>query len=276
MDTEKKAQAAPKKRGEGKKPGKPQGPPDMRGRAKSTLVNPFEKNKTGGASKKENKPVETIGNDRFKNLLSMFDKKPEQGKENNEDPGPKKLDANKFSAFNGGNNAVSGKQSQGMPKAGVADSIQKRMEALLNSNKNNRNTVAGLDPVLEQRRKQLEEEYGDEEEDDLGDDHFDDDLSDLSEKKSDKDDDSFSDSESEKKEEPKEQEAKVSEEKKEEEEAKGHDDSQSLSDDQDKLNEDKHENALAKNKKENSNALEIPETKIEGEQKEKHDESEEH
>ncbi len=86
-----KASRDTKKRPEGKKSVKPsEAAPEGRGRAKSTLVNPFNNTKAP-ANKKDAKPVETIGQDRFKNLLSMFSK-PTDSKENKEDTGPKKLD----------------------------------------------------------------------------------------------------------------------------------------------------------------------------------------
>ena len=151
--------------GKGKKDDKkskpPAGLPEMRSRAKSTVVNTFEQKK--GPQKKELKPIETIGNDRFKNLLSMFDKKPEN-KEAREDTGPKKLDMSKY-AF--GQSNTDSQDNNGPKKSSeMADSIKKRMEALLNNNKSGGKSGSYVDPVLEQRRKQKELEAEDEEDED--------------------------------------------------------------------------------------------------------------
>lgn len=149
--------------GKGKKDDKkskpPAGLPEMRSRAKSTVVNTFEQKK-GPNIKKDVKPIETIGNDRFKNLLSMFDKKPEAG-QSKEDAAPQKLDMSKF-AFG---KATEDSQTANGPKKGseLADGIKKRMEALMSNNKEKERSASYIDPVLEQRRKQKELE-GDEDE----------------------------------------------------------------------------------------------------------------
>jgi hypothetical protein len=70
--------------------------PIGRSRAKTTIVSNFEKKPQ---AKKEIKPVQTIGSDRFNLLLSMFDKKQPENKDAGSRP-VGKLDSNKFNAFN--------------------------------------------------------------------------------------------------------------------------------------------------------------------------------
>ena len=189
-----------KKRPEAKKPGKvAESAPEGRGRAKSTLVNPFNNKKTP-AGKKDVKPVETIGQDRFKNLLSMFEK-PDKDKENKEDTGPKKLDMSRFSAFSKTNESTASNDvNSGDNKGSVSEGIQKRMQALLNNNKPGAANNKGLDPVLEQRKKMREdqEESNDSkdfDDDDDDEDDFNDHLSDDKDGEAKDDlDDSFSDS----------------------------------------------------------------------------------
>jgi hypothetical protein len=156
------------KKPEGKKPaGNKPTATDTRGRAKSTLQNPFE-SKKAPTTKKETKPVETIGSERFQNLKAMFEKKPES-KDNNEDPGPKKLEMDKLSAFNKEKeNTANSQQTANQTAGSVSDTIKKRMEMLLNANKNRSNTITNVDPVLEHRKKmrEMQGEDGDEEDED--------------------------------------------------------------------------------------------------------------
>ena len=80
------------------KPKQDEDMPAGRNRAKTAIIPNFEKKPQ---AKKEIKPVQTIGSDRFSLLLSMFDKKkqPEQVEGNTKQVG--KLNSNKFNAFNG-------------------------------------------------------------------------------------------------------------------------------------------------------------------------------
>jgi hypothetical protein len=152
-----------KQLGKGKKDDKKSKPsgnlPETRNRAKSTVVGNFEQKKVPNP-KKELKPIETIGNERFKNLLCMFDKKPDT-KENKEDTAPKKLDMSKF-AFGQSENKDNTNSKR---TTDIADGIKKRMESLMQSNKENSKS-GFVDPILEQRRKQRELDGDDEEDDD--------------------------------------------------------------------------------------------------------------
>lgn len=148
------------------------GPPQTRSRAKSTLVSNFEAKTNNPNVKKDIKPVETIGNDRFKNLLSMFDNSNNKEGALKEDPDPKKLDMNKFSAFSGekGGNA----DSQDPNKPLMSEGIKKKMQDLLDKGKAQTRGSAQFDPVLKGMLKddEDEEEQNDEhgaisEEDDL-------------------------------------------------------------------------------------------------------------
>ena len=201
-DKSKKPESVHKKKHESKKPGKANGPPEGRGRAKSTLVNPFD-NKKPLNTKKENKPIETFGQNRFQNLLSMFDKKPAENNDNKEDTGPKKLDMSKFSAFNKDNNNADNQNDISKRNTVVSDSIKQRMDALLNANKNNKTSSGSIDPVLEQRKKlreQDEENFDDSIGDDYSDDDgFDDHISEENDKGGNNGNDSWSDSDEEKK-----------------------------------------------------------------------------
>lgn len=135
------------------KPGAKKGNlPETRSRAKSTLVSNFEPKKNNPTSKKESKPVETIGNDRFTNLLSMFDKTKTDISGAREDPGiSKKLDMNKVGMFSG--QTGEGKTVQNEPtKGGMSDNIKKRMEDLMESGRSKSTTSSTIDPVLLKNR----------------------------------------------------------------------------------------------------------------------------
>jgi hypothetical protein len=219
-----------KKKNDTKKPGKRSGPKEPRDRAKSTLVNPFDSKKPVN-SKKETKPVETIGENRFKNLLSMFDKKSGPAKENKEDPGPMKLDMNKFSAFNIDNSNDKHRSSMDIRPSGASSTIKERMEALLNSNKtNNKNSVSTIDPVLEQRRKLKDQDEHNNDSFDEDDFSYDDHISMEEKDIKERDEDSSGDSDSEIKN-PKNENKDINSKKKEEEEDHHeHDDGDSNSD----------------------------------------------
>jgi hypothetical protein len=243
--------------GKGKKDDKkskpPAGLPETRSRAKSTVVNTFEQQKKGPNQKKDLKPIETIGGDRFKNLLSMFDKKPDSNQAR-EETGPKKLDMSKY-AFGQSNN--DGQDNNGSKRStDVADSIKKRMESLLSNNKNGGKSGSYVDPVLEQRRKQKELEAEEEEDEDF-DDESEENLhisEDEDDKESDKDE-------------------KEDKENIEDKEDKEDDDNEIKEDDKEHDKEEKDENEEEKIKeednKENEDVLEVDQHK-ESEKKEEH------
>jgi hypothetical protein len=159
-----KGKAGKVKKIEGKKPGPVavtlDKTADLRGRAKSNLVNPFD-NKKPLNSKKDSKPVITIGNDRFNMLKSMFEKK---APANNEEP-VKKFEPKKFSVFQQNNVALKEeKKVDPIPSrpSGISDAIKKRMEDLMNSSKK-QSAQAKIDPILEQRKVMREFDNNDDE-----------------------------------------------------------------------------------------------------------------
>jgi len=165
MDTQKqenakKPETTNKRKPDVKKPGKPSGPPEGRGRAKSTLVNPFD-NKKPLNLKKESKPIEVIEKNRFASLLSMFDKKPAESQVKPEESGPKKLDMGKFSAFNKDQKNTGDNQNEALKRNTISDSIKQRMDALMNANKSKAPSTTYIDPVLEERKKLRENDGGD-------------------------------------------------------------------------------------------------------------------
>jgi hypothetical protein len=165
-NTKEEVEVVTKPKGLGSKIKKPENKPEQpRSRTKPTLVSNFEKKPQ---AKKEIKPVETIGNDRFKLLLSMYDNN--KGKENN-NCNPRqvgKLDNSKLNAFNSNKEEVDVCDKQGGDKEG----IKSRMESYL-KNGENINTPSSShwsDPILEKRRTQKmddEEEIDDTNEEDL-------------------------------------------------------------------------------------------------------------
>lgn len=191
-----KAKGGKIKKVEGKKPG-PSGLaveklPESRGRAKSTLVNPFD-NKKPINSKKDSKPLETIGNDRFNLLKSMFEKKAEPVAAKQE---PFKFEPKKLSGFQLNQSKPQEENKiDSFPNkpSGISDAIKKRMEDLMNSNKRP-SAQPKIDPILEQRKftRDSEDNFDYEDEDQEEDIGISEDE-DISEK-----DDAFSESEEEK------------------------------------------------------------------------------
>ena len=206
MDTEQPINASDKKTSDGKKPhhkakkaegkkpvaAKPTEEVEVKGRARARtqVANPFD-NKKAPVSKKETKPIETIGNNRFKDLVSRFEKPKAEEKNTKEDPGPKKLDMSKFNAFAGGSSGT-GETGGTIQKPVVANSIQQKIEEMMNSKKR-ANTQILIDPVLEQRKK-LREECGNDNEEEDGSDDADLDVSDDKIEEKDEDWDAHSNS----------------------------------------------------------------------------------
>jgi hypothetical protein len=121
----------PNQKSKVKKPEKPKLDDDAQGRtrSKTTTVMPnFEKKPQ---AKKEIKPVQTIGSDRFNSLLSMFDKKKPDNQEIGEvssTPKMGKLDTGKFNTFSN-----------------------------KNVNESNTNKSAFVDPVIQARKERQAE-----------------------------------------------------------------------------------------------------------------------
>jgi hypothetical protein len=137
-------------------------------RTKSAIIPNFEKKLQ---AKKEVKPVNTIGNDRFKSLLSMFDRKTPSAAEQNTAKQVGKLDNSKFDTFRG-NKAEEASEANDK-QYGVKDGIKSRVENLLKNNDNKPvvSTSNYYDPVLEGRRvhkeKEVEEDVVEEDNEDL-------------------------------------------------------------------------------------------------------------
>jgi hypothetical protein len=139
--------------------------PETRSRARSTLVNPFD-NKKPMNSKKESKPVETIGNERFNLLKSMFEKKVPAA---TLEVTTKKYEPKNFGFFQQKENNQTNEEKKSdfvfNQPAGISDGIKKRMQDLMNSNKRS-STQTIIDPILEKRRKEREMNDNDDEEED--------------------------------------------------------------------------------------------------------------
>jgi len=147
--------------------------PETRNRARSSLVNPFD-NKKPMNSKKESKPVETIGSDRFNLLKSMFEKK---GPPATAEVTTKKFEPKFFSNFQQKDNNQTTEEkktdSVSIQPAGISEGIKKRMQDLMSSNRRS-SAQPTIDPILEQRRKEREisnddpDDEEDEDEENLG------------------------------------------------------------------------------------------------------------
>jgi hypothetical protein len=139
-----------------------------RSRAKTTTIIPtFDKKPQ---AKKEIKPVQTIGSDRFSNLLSMFDKKQPDNKGNENARQVGKLDSNKFNAFHSNKEPIELNLDK---KEGVTNNIKKRMENLLDNNKTKTTSGGYIDPIIQARKERLNTEVEkEEEEEDIGSDNL--------------------------------------------------------------------------------------------------------
>jgi hypothetical protein len=140
-----------------------------RNRAKSNIVPNFEKKPQ---IKKDIKPVQTIGNERFGLLLSMFDKKAPNNTSNAGSNRPVgKLDSSKFNNFSGNKDQNNQNNDNDDKKFEVKDGIKNRMDNLMKSNDNKTSSTGYFDPILEKRRthKMDEDEFEEksEEEEDL-------------------------------------------------------------------------------------------------------------
>lgn len=143
---EKKAKRAPNKR------------PEPKGRAKNNLLNVYEKkNLQNPFLKKESKPVNTIGDNKFKGLLSMFDKSKVEDKENvNDVQQPNKLDFSRCSTFTRQDSI--GGANNGPREFIMSEGLKKKMELYLENNKQSKITnPPHFDPVIKQRYQNDEE-----------------------------------------------------------------------------------------------------------------------
>ena len=171
--------------------------PDTRSRAKSTLANPFDSKKPMN-SKKESKPVETIGSDRFNLLKSMFEKK---GPPATAEIITRKYEPKNFSVIQQKENIQTTEERKSdtvfVQPAGISDGIKKRMQDLMNSNKRS-SAQTKIDPILEQRKKEREIKENDDDDDQDEEDEEEENLGISEEEDNVEKDDEFSESDEEK------------------------------------------------------------------------------
>ena len=121
--------------------------------------------------KKESKPVEVIDKERFNSLKAVYEKKEEKSK--GDENRPKKLGMDKISTFTNKENIIVNENSQdqiSQGQAGLSEGIKKRMESLLSSNKNAKQSTY-VDPILEHVKiRSSLQHYEDSEEEDFNDD----------------------------------------------------------------------------------------------------------
>jgi hypothetical protein len=168
MKVENMENAAPSKQKKTTK--KPTGKPgETRARAKSTLVNVFS-----GGGKTQPGPVKNEvkveQSDRFKNLLSMFDKKEPAKVESKEDPSRKQLDMSKFGLFQGSkeNEAENAANIQ-RGSAVISGGIQERLAKLMSQNKKEEVKPSPLEELKKRQQAQLDEDEEEDFEDDFND-----------------------------------------------------------------------------------------------------------
>lgn len=179
---------------------KPSGNPmGGRSRAKSTVLSVFEKNLKANSQTMDNnnKKIEVEGFDRerFKNLKAMFEKKPDERlqEENQIQYGAGKIDPLRFKAFAGDSKNEEKKQdmvlesNQNAPRMSIKDRINMLMKSKEESQPNN----TGIDPILEKLR---ETKLDDNE--DSGDDYSEDNLDISKGEENDEDNDALDKSES--------------------------------------------------------------------------------
>lgn len=140
---------------------------ESRPRAKTSILNQFEKDNKAPIMKKETKPVETIGNDRFKNLLNVFSGNNNQFNKENTNLNVGKLEFNRFSNLSNGNTENSNqiRHKNQAPVLGI--SIKDRMNTYFSNNvKQQKERSNHFDSVLNTNIKYADsEEEQDEEED---------------------------------------------------------------------------------------------------------------
>lgn len=164
--------------GHSKKSSKPTGNPmGGRSRAKSTVLANFEKNlKANSTNTNENKKIITgLDSERFNNLRAMFDKKPEERpqEENDQNSKGRKIEPNKLKSF------ISDNANQTEKKNSILESniplpsmsIQERISMLMKSQDENKSEKKNIDPIIEKLRQtnlddDLEENSGEDYSDD--------------------------------------------------------------------------------------------------------------
>jgi hypothetical protein len=205
-ETEKKPTTKPKKRPEKKSKGEEGESGEVVGRARAKTLNTsaFDQKSGKPLVKGLTKPIETIGEGRFKNLLGMFDKtKGDSAVADNTStttttvPLSNKINNDKINMFSGGGNSsnapLSGSKSvlvTGGTGTGGGMSIKERMENMLKlgKEKDSKTTSSkSIDPALVGYKKAMDEQVEEDGDDDVSDEADDLDISDNEdEKKSEK------------------------------------------------------------------------------------------
>jgi hypothetical protein len=140
---------------------KPSGNPmGGRSRAKSTILATFEKNlKSNKESSDKNHKIQVEGFDkeRFKNLKSMFEKKPEETIQDGQSSkfGEGKINPEKLKAFTGNTQNEETKKNSGLDQIKDAPrmSIKDRINMLMKSKDESQPKTAFNDPILEKLRE---------------------------------------------------------------------------------------------------------------------------
>ena len=150
-----------KKHTAGKKKGnKPSANPAGRGKAKGLLQN-FKNNTLASksAAVESKKPiVEGMNTDKFKNLLGMFDKKPEDKPIEDNKPSFGKINSDRMSMFNKDNNIEESKQVSENDAYKPNSSIKDRINSLMKSKDDSKITTRTIDPILEKLRENVMED----------------------------------------------------------------------------------------------------------------------
>jgi len=153
---------------------KPENKPKVEGRARAKTTIFEGKNKKDGDSNKMK--VEGIGQNRFSNLLSMFNKPKEEDNKkepeitNNQNK-PGQLDLNKLDSFKKQN--TESRDSTSIPISSGGLSIQERMQKLMQDKENCKTKGKMIDPILEQYNRgqdEYDEDNDNEEEEEENDD----------------------------------------------------------------------------------------------------------
>lgn len=153
-----------------------------RARAKSTVLMNFEKNlksNNSGSASGNKQEIKGIDNDRFQKLRAMFSggaTKNESEQNNNKETvqdGKSQMNPDRFKMFSGTNNQEETKRGTLLPETAPKVSIKDRINMLMKSKEETRNT-SSRDPILEKLREtHLEEDedsgdnYSDEEDNNL-------------------------------------------------------------------------------------------------------------
>ena len=140
-----------------------------RQKSKTLNTNTFEQGKP--QVKSQAKPIETIGENKFKNLIGMFDKNKQNNQNNPNSTTPSytgptvtKMNNEKLSVFNPVSNSSKVLDSKPEVNVGMSNSIKERMENFLKlgKDKDQKTSSVASDPVLQGYKKAVEEKVEEE------------------------------------------------------------------------------------------------------------------